>query len=89
MAYSPFIRAGCCASAGWSEFAQQHAMTPAQVALAWLLGQDGVIAIPKAGSRERVRENAGALAHPLSPAQPAELDRLFAPPKGPSRLAML
>jgi aldehyde reductase len=64
-------------------------MTPAQVALAWLLAQDGVIAIPKAGKREGVRENAGALEHPLAPAQLRELDRLFPPPKGPGRLAMI
>jgi len=89
MAYSPFDQGRLLRTRVLVAFAQQHAMTPAQVALAWLLGQDGVIAIPKAGSRERVRENAGALAHPLSPAQRAELDRLFAPPKGPSRLAML
>ena len=44
-------------------FAKQHAMTPSQVALAWLLAQDGVIAIPKTGHRERVRDNAAALEH--------------------------
>jgi aldehyde reductase len=56
-------------------------MTPAQVALAWLLAQDGVIAIPKTGSRERLEENAAVLAQPLPAAQLAELDRLFPPPE--------
>ena len=64
-------------------------MTPAQVALAWLLAQDGVIAIPKTGSRERLQENAAALARPLSAAHLQELDRLFPPPDGPTPLAML
>ena len=41
-------------------------MTPAQVALAWLLAKDDVIAIPKTGKRERVRENAGASRAPYA-----------------------
>ena len=64
-------------------------MTAAQVALAWLLAQDGVIAIPKTARRERLRENAGALAHPLDAAQLAELDRLFPPPVKDGPLEML
>ena len=61
----------------------------AGTSLRWLLAQDGVIAIPKAGSVERVEENAAALAQPLGPEQLAELDRLFPPPAGPAPLAML
>ena len=64
-------------------------MTPAQAALAWLLAKDDVIVIPKCGSRARLTENLGALEHPLSAAQLAELDRLFPPPYGPSPLEML
>jgi diketogulonate reductase-like aldo/keto reductase len=89
MAYSPFDQGRLPRTRALVEFARQNAMTPAQVAIAWLLAQDGVIAIPKAGRRERVRENADALARPLTPAQLEELDRLFPPPKGPSRLAMI
>jgi diketogulonate reductase-like aldo/keto reductase len=89
MAYSPFDQGRLPRTRALVEFARQNAMTPAQVAIAWLLAQDGVIAIPKAGKRERMRENAGALARPLTPAQLQELDRLFPPPRGPSRLAMI
>jgi aryl-alcohol dehydrogenase-like predicted oxidoreductase len=64
-------------------------MTPSQAALAWLLAQDGVIAIPKTGSRARLEENAGALAHALSPEQQAELDAVFPPPRSASPLEML
>ena len=64
-------------------------MTPAQVALAWLLAQEGVIAIPKASSPQRVEENATALSRPLSAADLQELDQLFPPPDGPTPLAML
>jgi diketogulonate reductase-like aldo/keto reductase len=89
MAYSPLEEGRLLHQRALVDFAQRHAMTPAQVALAWLLAQDGVIAIPKTGRRERLEENAGALAHPLSPAQLRELDLVFAPPKGPSPLAMI
>jgi aldehyde reductase len=36
-----------------------------------------------------LRENVGALDHPLDAAALAELDRLFPPPKGPVPLEML
>ena len=64
-------------------------MTPAQVALAWLLARDGIIAIPKTGQRERLRENIGALSHTLTAEQLAMLDSIFPPPKGPRALEML
>ena len=64
-------------------------MTPAQVAIAWLLAQDGVIAIPKTASVKRLEENAAALERRLTQAQLRELDSLFPPPNGPSPLAMI
>lgn len=60
-----------------------------QLALAWLLHQDGVTAIPKAGSEEHVRENRKALDIRLSREVLAELDALFPPPRKKIRLAML
>jgi aldehyde reductase len=89
MAYSPFDQGRLLRKRPLASFARARGMTTAQVALAWLLAQDGVIAIPKAGSRARVEENAGALAHPLSPADLQDLDALFPPPDGPRPLAML
>ncbi len=64
-------------------------MTPATVALAWLLASDDVIVIPKTGNRERLRENLAAVEIRLTTAQLAELDQLFPPPKGPRPLEML
>jgi diketogulonate reductase-like aldo/keto reductase len=64
-------------------------MTPAQVALAWLLARDDIIAIPKTSHRDRLRENFGALAHSLTPEQLAALDRIFPPPSGPRSLEVL
>jgi aldehyde reductase len=89
MAYSPFDEGRLLRHPRLVAFAAKHGRTPAQVALAWLLAQEGVIAIPKSGSPERVQANAAALAHPLSPQQLEELDRLFPPPRGPAPLAML
>ena len=89
MAYSPLEQARLAGNRKLAGFAGRHGMTPAQAALAWLLAQDDVIVIPKTGRRERLKENLGALAHALSPAQLAELDRLFPPPEGASSLEML
>jgi aldehyde reductase len=89
MAYSPIEQGRLLRQRALLQFAKQRAMTPAQAALAWLLAQDGVIAIPKTGSRARLEENAGALAQTLTPADLRELDRSFPPPHGPSPLAMI
>lgn len=89
MAYSPIEQARLLRHQGLQGFARRHGMTPAQAALAWLLGQEDVIAIPKAGHAAHVRDNAAARDIDLDAAQRAELDRLFAPPDGPAPLEML
>jgi aldehyde reductase len=89
MAYSPFDQGRLLRHQPLAAFARARGITPAQVALAWLLAQDGVIAIPKTGTPARLRENAAALQRALSDDELRELDRLFAPPRGPSPLAML
>lgn len=89
MAYSPIEQARLLRHKGLQDLARRHGMTPAQAALAWLLGQEGVVAIPKSASAAHVRENAAARELVLDAAQRAELDRLFAPPTGPSALEML
>jgi diketogulonate reductase-like aldo/keto reductase len=63
--------------------------TPAQVCLAWVLRQPGVIAIPKAGSPEHVRENHRALALRLTDDDYRELNDAFPPPRKPQPLEML
>ena len=60
MAYSPIEQARLLRHPGLQDFAQRHGMTAAQAALAWLLAQERVIAIPKSSSAARVRENAAA-----------------------------
>jgi aldehyde reductase len=89
MAYSPIEQARLLRDKGLQDFARRHGMTAAQAALAWLLAQEGVIAIPKAGHVAHVRDNAAACDIRLDAAQRAELDRLFAPPASASPLEML
>jgi diketogulonate reductase-like aldo/keto reductase len=89
MAYSPLEQARLLKNPAFSAFSRAQGMTPTQAALAWLLDRDDVIVIPKTASRDRMRENAGALDFRLSAAQRAELDRLFPPPQGPIPLEML
>jgi aryl-alcohol dehydrogenase-like predicted oxidoreductase len=69
--------------------AAQKQVTPAQLALAWLLAQPGVVTIPKSATRERVKENFGALDVKLPPDVLAELDRAFPPPGSKQGLQML
>ncbi len=89
MAYSPIEQARLLDDPKLVGFARKYGMTPAQAALAWLLANDDVIVIPKTGNPQRLRENLGALEHPLTAAQCAELDRLYPPPRGPQSLDML
>jgi diketogulonate reductase-like aldo/keto reductase len=89
MAYSPFEHGRLLRSRPLAAFARKHVMTPAQVAIAWLLAQDGVIAIPKTASIKRLEENAATLERRLTQAQLRELDSLFPSPNGPSPLAMI
>lgn len=89
MAYSPLEEGRLVRRRGLVDFAKRYGMTPSQVAIAWLLAQDGVIAIPKTGSRKRLEENALALEHSLNTAQMQELDAVFPPPKGPAPLEMI
>jgi len=89
MAYSPIEQARLLSNPKLVDFTKRHGMSPAQAALAWLLAKDDVIAIPKTGRRERVKENIGALDHDLTAEQLDELDSLFPPPKKVTPLEML
>jgi diketogulonate reductase-like aldo/keto reductase len=89
MAYSPIEQGRLLRKGTLAAIARRRGATPAQVALAWLIRQKGVIAIPKAGRADHVRENHGALALELAPEDLAELDAAFPPPREAEPLAML
>ncbi len=89
MAYSPIEQARMLGHAGLKRLAAKRGITPAQLALAWLLHQDGVVVIPKAGKITHVDENAAALDIKLTAEDLAALDREFPPPKTKRPLEML
>ncbi|MGI9449202.1 MAG: aldo/keto reductase [Geminicoccaceae bacterium] len=89
MAYSPIEQGRLLAHPALKALAEAHNATPAQIALAWLLRQDDVIAIPKAGRLAHVEDNRRALDITLSDDDLTALDRAFPPPSGPTPLEML
>jgi diketogulonate reductase-like aldo/keto reductase len=89
MAYSPIEQGRMLGHAALKSVGARHDATPAQVALAWLIRQDGIIAIPKAASEKHLRENRAAVDIVLTPNDLAELDKAFPPPKRKRSLEML
>jgi diketogulonate reductase-like aldo/keto reductase len=89
MAYSPFEHGRMINHPMLKEIAVAHRVTPAAVALAWVLRQDDVATIPKAGTPEHVRENRSAYELHLTEEDLAVLDRAFPPPSGPRPLEVL
>jgi diketogulonate reductase-like aldo/keto reductase len=89
MAYSPIEQGRLLDHPALGAVAERQGATPAQVALAWVLRHDGVVTVPKAGTRDHVRENHGALDVSLTEEDCAELDAALPPPNGPQPLEML
>lgn len=89
MAYSPVEQGRLAADAELCSLAADLGATPAQVALAWLLAQDNVIAIPKAGRSAHVHDNRAAADLVLAPDTLARLDGLYPRPRGRVPLEML
>jgi diketogulonate reductase-like aldo/keto reductase len=89
MAYSPIEQARLLGHPELRRIAARHHATPAQVALAWVLRVEGVIAIPRAGTPAHVRDNRAALDIRLTDQDLAELDLVFPPPTGKRPLEML
>lgn len=89
MAYSPIEQGRLLRHPALRRVAARHQATPAQLALAWVLRRPGTIVIPKTGTAERVRQNAGALDVRLTAADLQELDTAFPPPRRAVPLEML
>lgn len=60
-AYSPLGKGGLTDDPALARIAAKHGVTGPQVALAWLVGQEGVAAIPKSSRPENQRANLAAL----------------------------
>ena len=89
MAYSPLERGRLAKDETVQAIAERLDATPVQVALAWVLRQQGVAAIAKAANFEHVRENRGALEIALTVEDLDELDETFPPPAHKTPLEMI
>jgi diketogulonate reductase-like aldo/keto reductase len=89
MAYSPLEQGRVLRDATLRQLAQERGATPAQVALAWVLRNGDVIAIPKAATPGHVEQLRGVLGIVLSAEELHALDKAFAPPKHKLPLEMI
>ena len=65
MAYSPLEQGRLQGSSVLSQLAERHGVKPLQVALAWVLAQENVIAIPKSVNRQQIDQNIEIAIHDL------------------------
>ena len=89
MAYSPLEQGRLAKGKALQAIAKRLDATPAQVALAWVLRQQGLAAIAKASNVEHVRENRGALEIELTTDDLDDLDEAFPPPTHKKPLEMI
>jgi diketogulonate reductase-like aldo/keto reductase len=88
MAYSPIDQGELLAHPLLKRLSDRLDVTPAQLAIAWVLAQRGVMAIPKSARAEHLQQNWDAAALPLSAADMAVLDHAFPRPQNAGALAM-
>jgi diketogulonate reductase-like aldo/keto reductase len=89
MAYSPVEQGRLLSHPILLDLAYRHEAAPSQIALAWVLRNAGVNAVPKAGTPEHVHEDRGAVAIRLTDYDLLALDAAFPPPLSKQPLAML
>lgn len=90
MAYCPIGQAGnLLMNPAILEVADRHDATPAQISLAWVLRQEGVIAIPKAVNPDHLKLNADALRIELSIEDELLIDTSWPTPIRKRPLAMV
>ncbi|WP_454863768.1 aldo/keto reductase [Pseudomonas hormoni] len=90
MAYCPIGQGGkLLTHPTLNQVADRHSVAPAQIALAWILRQEGVIAIPKAVLPEHVHLNVQAAQLRLEAGDLEALDQAFRAPQRKQRLAMV
>lgn len=89
MAYSPVDQGALIANADLIHLAKAYQATAAQIALAFLIRQGDIIAIPKTSRVHRVEENRAAIDLAITDQDWQTLDRLFPPPKTKVPLEMI
>jgi len=89
MAYSPIDQGALAAEPALRAHAKRLGISAAQLALAWVLAQDAVVAIPKSVRETHLRENFSAAQITLSVQDLTELDQRFPAPRRNTPLAAL
>lgn len=80
MVYSPVDHGELLAHPAVRELAAEKGVSPAQLAIAWVLRLPDVLAVAKASTRAHVLENRAALDVSFDDAELERLDRAFPPP---------
>jgi diketogulonate reductase-like aldo/keto reductase len=89
MAYSPVDHGRLLGQSAVRHMAADKGVTPAQLAIAWVLQQPGVFAVAKASTRAHVIENRAAMEIGFSQDELDQLDRIFPPPMAKVPLEVL
>jgi diketogulonate reductase-like aldo/keto reductase len=89
MAYSPLEQGRLLGDAELRRIAAEHSATPAQIALAWVMRREHVIAVVKASTPGHVKQSRIALDIHLTVDQLAALDAAFPPPTAKRPLEMI
>jgi len=87
MAYSPINQGALARDATFDSIGRRHGVSASATALAWVLRQPGVLAIPKAVSAPHLRENYAAANVDLTAEDLAQIDAQFPAPKRKRPLA--
>jgi diketogulonate reductase-like aldo/keto reductase len=89
MAYSPVAQGSLATNRKLNAIARALGATPVQLALAWVLTQSQVIAIPQSSNPTHIDANRAAAAIRLDDGVLAALDAAFPPPRKAAPLAMI
>jgi len=89
MAYSPIEQGRLPKTGALGDIARKHGVGPFQIALAWVMRDPNVIAIPKASNPDHVKANRAAADLVLDAGDLAAIDRAFPPPTRKRHLEML
>ncbi|MGH6624096.1 MAG: aldo/keto reductase [Burkholderiaceae bacterium] len=88
MAYSPIDQGAIADDQTLATIGRRHGVSAAQIALAWVIRQPGISAIPKAVREEHLRHNLAAASIRLSVEDLAAIDARYPPAKRKQPLAM-
>jgi diketogulonate reductase-like aldo/keto reductase len=78
-AYCPIARGKVVSDPTLGEIGKAHGKSATQVALRWLIQQDGVIAIPRSSNEQRIAENLNCVDFQLSDAEMARINGMGSP----------